>query len=144
MRFGWRRGTVLAILCACAVMALYVSRASAQEPHATAKRAAAASTPAVVKMVGDQLTFDPPRIVIRRGQSVEWQNQSNQLHNVVDDATKATNKADVGLPGGAKPFASEFLKPGDKFTQRFTVRGVYRYVCTLHEVQGMKGEIVVK
>jgi plastocyanin len=90
------------------------------------------------------LTFNPPKLVIRRGQTVEWQNQSNQLHNVVDDATKATNKADVRLPAGVPPFGSGLLRPGQNYSHRFTVRGTYRYVCTLHEAQGMKFEIVVK
>ncbi len=102
------------------------------------------SATAVVKMTGDLMTFDPPRLVIRLGQSVDWQNQSNQLHNVVADATKANPKTDVELPKGAAPFGSALLKPGDHFTHRFTTRGTYRYVCTMHEVQGMKGEIVVK
>ncbi len=142
-RFGLDRLFVLAI--ACAAITFYSSQASSQvHPPASAKRASAAAAPHVVKMVGDQLTFDPPKLEIRRGQTVEWQNQSNQLHNVVDDAAKATNKADVSLPATAKPFDSGFLKPGQNFSQRFTVRGTYHYVCTLHEIQGMKGEIVVK
>lgn len=134
-------GRVAVAAFACAVIALCASLASGQGRSSTTAKAA---NPTVVKMVGDELTFGPPRLVIRRGQTVEWQNQSNQLHNIVDDAAKATSKTDVGLPGGAKPFGSGFLKPGGTFSQRFTVRGTYRYVCTLHEVQGMKGEIVVK
>ncbi len=130
---------VLFVVCFGLVAGLPAASAQAHRP--TTK---AGSTPVIVKTVGDQLTFDPPRLVIRRGQTVEWQNQSNQLHTVVDDASKAANKADVGLPNGAEAFSSEFLKPGDNYTHRFTVRGTYRYVCTLHEVQGMKGEIVVK
>ncbi len=143
MTLGLRRAALLAIVCAA--VALYASQASGQgRGRSTAKRAAATTTPTIVKMVGDQLTFDPPKLEIRRGQTVEWQNQSNQLHNVVDDAAKATNKADVSLPATAKPFESGFLKPGQNFSQRFTARGTYHYVCTLHEIQGMKGEIVVK
>ncbi len=131
---------VALLVGACLVIVLGPA-ASAQSRHSAARRAAA---PAIVKMVGDQLTFDPPKLVIRRGQTVEWQNQSNQLHNIVDDAAKATNKADVGMPAGATPFDSGLLKPGQNYSHRFTTRGTYRYVCTLHEVQGMKGEIVVK
>ncbi len=100
--------------------------------------------PAVVKMVADQLTFDPPTLIIKKGQSVEWQNQSRQVHNILDDPSKAQNKADAGLPAGAQPFDSGYVNPGQNYTHRFTVRGTYRYVCTLHEPQGMKGTIVVK
>ncbi len=139
MRVG---SAIVAILVAvCVAVLLTPARAWAASSRSTARRAAA---PVRVKMAGDQLTFDPPRVVIRRGQTVEWQNQGNQLHNIVDDAAKATNKADVAAPDGAAPFDSGLLKPGQNYSHRFTVRGTYRYVCTLHEVQGMKGEIVVK
>jgi plastocyanin len=126
----------------CLGMGLYAADAPGQGRGSAARRTAGPAV--VVKMVGDQLVFNPPSVVIRRGQTVEWQDQSNQLHNIVDDAAKATNKADVALPKGASPFDSGFLKPGQSYSHRFTVRGTYRYVCTLHEVQGMKGEIVVK
>ncbi len=139
MRVG---SAIVAILVAvCVAVLLTPARAWAASSRSPARRAA---TPVTVKMVGDQLTFDPPRVVVRRGQTVEWRNQGNQIHNILDDAAKATNKADVGAPAGATPFDSGLLKPGQNYSHRFTVRGTYRYVCTLHEAQGMKGEIVVK
>jgi hypothetical protein len=36
------------------------------------------------------------------------------------------------------------MQPGQTFAHTFTVPGVYRYVCTLHETAGMKGVIIVK
>jgi plastocyanin len=63
---------------------------------------------------------------------------------VVDDASKALNLADVKLPPGVKPFDSNFLQPGQTFARVFTVPGVYRYVCTLHEANGMKGVVIVR
>ncbi len=130
------------------IVAAFLGAAPAAESSRHARPAtkakAQAHAPVVVKMVGDQLTFDPPRIVIRRGQAVEWQNGSRQVHNIVDDASKALKKEDVSEPPGATAFDSGFLNPGQNYTHRFTVRGTYRYVCTLHEPQGMKGEIVVR
>ena len=140
MRIGLTRVAVAVAICLG--MALHAVDASSQGRRSVPQRQA--TNAVVVKMAGDQLVFNPPSIVIRRGQTVEWRDQSNQLHNIVDDAAKATNKADVELPKGAAPFDSGFLKPGQGYSHRFTVRGTYRYVCTLHEVQGMKGEIVVK
>ncbi len=137
MRIGLIR--VAAVAAICFGVGMYQA-AAAPPRHASKKQA----EPVVVKTVGDQLTFDPPRIVIRRGQTVEWENQSRQVHDVVDDASKALNKADVGLPAGATPFDSGYVNPGQNYTHRFTVRGTYHYVCSLHEAQGMKGEIVVK
>ena len=64
-------------------------------------------------------------------------------HNVVDDAAQALALADVQLPAGVKPFASGYLQPGQVFSHTFTVPGVYRYVCTLHETAGMKGVVIV-
>lgn len=100
------------------------------------------STAATVGMT--DMAFTPARIVIKAGQKVVWKDSSQAVHNVVDDAGKAINKVDVQLPPGAKPFGSDFLQPGQTFSYVFTIPGTYRYVCTLHEINGMKGVVVVK
>ena len=69
---------------------------------------------------------------------------SNAIHNVVDDGAKALDKTDVALPVSGKPFDSGYLQPGQTFTRVFTQTSTYRYVCTLHEGNGMKGVIVVR
>ncbi len=132
-------GTVLVALVVLG-MPLVTSAQRAKAPRGSTPPKAAV----VVKTTGDQLTFEPAKVEIRRGQSVEWQNLSNQLHTVTADPAKATNKADVVLPKGAPVFDSGFMKPNENFLHRFTVPGTYRYVCTLHEAQGMIGEVVVK
>jgi copper-containing nitrite reductase len=91
-----------------------------------------------------EMAFTPVKIVIKAGQKVTWKNSSQAIHNVVDDDAKAVNKSDVSLPNSVRPFHSEFLQPGQVFTRVFTVPGVYRYVCTLHEGNGMKGTVIVK
>jgi copper-containing nitrite reductase len=91
-----------------------------------------------------EMAFTPVKIVVKAGQKVTWKNSSQVIHNVVDDADKAINKSDVSVPNAAQPFHSEFLQPGQVFTRVFTVPGVYRYVCTLHEGNGMKGTVIVK
>ncbi len=132
----------LAFVSVPLALSLWIAPASAGRRGSAAQGRAAA--PVVVKMVGDEMTFNPPRIVVRAGQTVEWENQSRQVHNILDDSSTATNKADVSAPASAPPFDSGFLNPGKNYSHRFTVRGTYHYVCTLHEPQGMKGEIVVK
>ena len=62
----------------------------------------------------------------------------------MDDEHKAVSRTDVQLPPKAKSFASGYLQPGQTYTHTFTVPGVYKYVCSLHETSGMKAEIVVK
>jgi plastocyanin len=90
------------------------------------------------------MAFTPVKIVIKAGQKVTWKNSSQVIHNVVDDDAKAVKKSDVSLPSSVRPFHSEFLQPGQVFTRVFTVPGIYRYVCTLHEGNGMKGTVIVK
>lgn len=112
-------------------------------PTAEAKRVAG-TAPVVVEMKGEELKFFPPKVTIRPGQTVEWVNSSKEVHDVVASTSKVGDKADVQLPAGAEPFDSGFLQPGKSFKHTFTKPGVYRYVCTLHEVQHMVGEIVVR
>jgi plastocyanin len=90
------------------------------------------------------MAFVPTNIEVTVGQQVVWQNTSNAIHNVVDDAAQALDKADVALPVSAKPFGSQYLQPGQSYAHLFAQPGVYRYICTLHEGNGMKGVIVVR
>jgi len=90
------------------------------------------------------IAFIPSKIVIRVGQKVTWKDSSEVIHNVVDDATKAINQADVHVPEGGESFDSGLMQPGQTFARVFTAPGVYRYVCTLHEANGMKGVVVVQ
>jgi len=62
----------------------------------------------------------------------------------VDDASKAISVIDVKLPAGVQPFDSGYLQPGQTYSRVFTVPGIYRYVCTLHEGNGMKGVVIVR
>lgn len=106
-------------------------------------RANAAPAGAVTVGMGD-MTFLQPDIIVNVGQEVVWRNTSSTIHNVVADPAKATVVADVHLPRGAPTFDSGYLQPGQTFVHTFTVPGVYRYVCTLHEASGMKGVVIVK
>lgn len=112
----------------------------------TASPAPAVSTGGtpVVNMTGELLVFEPPTITIKAGETVKWKNSSGEVHTVTADPHKATNAADVELPRGAKPFDSGYLNPGQAYTHLFRTPGTYRYVCTLHEVQHMVGQVIVK
>ncbi|MGD1079691.1 MAG: copper-containing nitrite reductase [Candidatus Sulfotelmatobacter sp.] len=93
--------------------------------------------------MGD-MSFLPATITVNAGERVVWKNSSFAVHNVVDDANKATSVIDVKLPAGVQPFDSGCLQPGQIYSRVFTVPGVYRYVCTLHEANGMKGVVIVR
>jgi plastocyanin len=91
----------------------------------------------------DGMQFSPDPITIHVGETVVWTNPSTEVHNVVDDPTQVNNKSEVQLPRGARPFNSGYIKPGQSYAHTFTVPGVYRYACNLHEDQGMFGKIIV-
>jgi copper-containing nitrite reductase len=112
---------------------------------AQARLVQASAVPAEAVSIGmGDMSFQQPEIVINVGQEVVWKNTSSAIHNVVTDPALALVAADVHLPGGAKTFNSGYMQPGQTFAYRFTVPGVYRYVCTLHETGGMKGVVIVK
>jgi len=105
-----------------------------------AKRAQAAR--GVVGM--SDMGFLPATITINAGERVTWTNTSQVTHNVIADPTRAVTPVDIKLPAGASPFGSGILLPRQTFSRTFDVPGIYRYVCTLHEMSGMKGIIIVK
>lgn len=84
--------------------------------------------------------------MLRRAQqpNIEAPCETVFSHNVVDDASQAIVASNVSLPAAAKPFASSLLQAGKTFSHRFDVPGTCRYICTLHELNGMKGAIVVR
>jgi plastocyanin len=108
------------------------------------KSAAASAPPIVVKMIDMPATYQPAKLTIRVGETVEWKNLGNSVHHASSDPSEAVNPADVSNPPGAKPFDSGFLQPGQTFTYTFTVPGTYKYICAPHETSGMEGEVVVK
>jgi plastocyanin len=111
---------------------------------AIARAKSMAAKPAIVVQMLDTPSFQPVRTTIKAGDAVEWKNSGAQLHHVTTDPSAALRKADVANPPGAKPFDSGFLRPGESFSETFSVPGTYRYTCAVHEAKGMSGEIVVE
>ena len=109
---------------------------------ATAKSMAAKPV-MVIEMLDTPPSFQPVRTTIKAGDTVEWKNAGVQLHHVTTDPSAALKKGDVANPPGAKPFDSGFLKPGETFSEKFSVPGTYRYTCAVHEAKGMSGEVIV-
>jgi len=96
-----------------------------------------------VKMTKDHL-FDPDKITIKAGQTVEWVNDEvGGLHEVTDDPDAASDAGDVSMPEGVMPFDSHIIRSGKSYRYQFTVPGVYRYVCPPHESAGMVGVVTV-
>ena len=89
-------------------------------------------------------SFQPERVHIRAGQSVEWRNTSVITHSVTDDGRLASKPQDAAVPTGATPFRSGDIHAGDVFSTAFPLPGTYKYFCTHHEGDGMVGTVVVE
>ena len=96
----------------------------------------------VVQMDGEE--YQPSKVTISAGQTVKWKNDTGDPHTVTVVPDKALVPADVALPKNAQPFDSGTIPAGMTFSHTFTVPGTYRYYCTLHESNGMVGEVTVK
>jgi plastocyanin len=49
----------------------------------------------------------------------------------------------VALPAGVAPIDSGNMEEEATFSHTFTVKGTYKYVCTLQEAMGMVGTVDV-
>jgi plastocyanin len=91
---------------------------------ASGKTAHAARTHTVILK---NFRFNPPTVTIKRGETITWQwRQGGVPHNVTGSS-----------------FKSKTMSSGS-FTVRFTKRGTFNYVCTIHKALGMRGKIVVR
>ena len=97
---------------------------------------------AVVNMVDED--FQPKQVTISAGQTVEWVNTAGDPHTVTLEPDESLVPADVALPKNAQPFDSGTISAGMTFSHTFKTPGTYRYFCTLHEGNGMVGEVIVK
>ena len=128
------------LLCACLGCAATASEAAS--PSGGAQSAEQPKPAAVVGMTGT-LKYDPAKITVKVGDTVEWRNTSLISHTVTADPALAKDKKNVLLPDGAKPFNSGDMPRKATFRYTFTVPGLYRYFCIPHEKMGMVGEVIV-
>jgi plastocyanin len=79
------------------------------------------------KKVGAKgLTFTPKTVTIKKGSTVRWHWKTGGVpHNVVGKGFKSKTAATV------------------TFSKKFSKKGTYKYVCTVHKAQGMKGTVKV-
>jgi len=86
----------------------------------------ARSAPSSTRVSIIDFAFDPAAQTITAGQSITWQNEGQEPHNVVDSS-------------GA--WESPALSSGQSYTFVFATPGTYTYYCTIHS--GMLGTITV-
>ncbi|MGA7816213.1 cupredoxin domain-containing protein [Caballeronia sp.] len=80
-------------------------------------------------VVIDNFAFNPPKLSIKAGTTVRWENHDDMPHLVTSDTTP-------------REFASRPLDSGDSFSQTFAKPGTYRYFCSMHP--RMTGVVIVK
>ncbi len=74
-----------------------------------------------------EFRFHPSNLTIRRGETVKWVwRDGGTEHNVTGSG-----------------FHSRTQGSGS-FSVRFNRRGTFRYRCTIHESEGMRGKVIVR
>ena len=80
--------------------------------------------------------FEPARVVIRRGDTVQWVVESG-AHNSVSYPER--------IPYTAQPFEGPMLaQPGQSWSRAFFNAGTHEYHCHPHEALGMRGVVIVE
>jgi plastocyanin len=78
--------------------------------------------------------FQPEAVTIQPGDTVTWENNQDDVHNVMAEK----------LPKGTDYFESPmFEKKGDKWSYTFKKPGTYVYHCHPHADNDMRGTIIV-
>ena len=99
----------------------------------------------------DAQRFDPAEITVEAGQTIEFTNDSSELHTVTAYEGELPPGADYFASGGfsseeeARANLSEgLIDPGDTFEVTLDTPGRYAYFCIPHESQDMTGSITVE
>ena len=87
--------------------------------------------------------FHPQRVVVKAGDTVKWENNDTEIHNVVSGAT-------LYDPNLGHPMMSGVVMWNSTYAFTFAEPGSYRYLCFIHTsmegqtgVKGMVGEVIV-
>ena len=99
----------------------------------------------------DDFGYDPTRLTVSAGTTVEWANDSDVGHTVTAYDDRIPADVPYFASGG---FDSEqaarndvsggLLAAGESYEHTFGVAGTYGYFCVPHESSGMTGTVVVK
>ncbi len=78
--------------------------------------------------------FRPGALTIQPGDTVTWENDQDDMHNVMAEE----------LPEGEETFESPMLeKKGDRWSYTFKTPGTYVYHCHPHADNNMRGTVIV-
>ena len=124
---GYRRSTagVLLYLVAFALVSPFADPARAEFRE--------------VGVVDDE--FEPPEIIIRRGDTVVWVHRGVRPHGV-----RATDGSFESSPGCSFQNGEACMRSGDRYSRTFDQAGTFTYYCPVHGSAngvGMAGQITV-
>ena len=113
---------------------------------ATFAPSAAAETH-TIKLGSDKgmLAFEPAKISVKPGDTIQWVNNKAAPHNVVFDGVKNPAKS-VDLAKGLS-HKQLMMSPGQEFTTTIPAdapTGEYTFYCEPHRGAGMVGKVVVE
>lgn len=83
------------------------------------------------------LSFDPERVVVAPGTTVQWVWESDTHNVAVRDRPDGADWQGTGGDG-------DVYDEGYEHSHTFEVAGEYEYVCVPHESAGMTGTVVVE
>ncbi len=107
-----------------------------------AVRPASAET-VTVQMFDTPAKFVPDPVKVKVGDTIKWVNKGETVHTATTDPSSAPDPSWASVTKGAETFDSGYLNGGEDWSYTFKVPGVYKYFCTTHVKEGMKGEIDV-
>ena len=97
-----------------------------------------------VKMFDTPAKYVPDPVKIKVGDTVTWTDKGDTIHTATTDPSQAPDKSWASVPAGAETWDSGYLNSGDTWSYTFKTPGTYKYFCTTHVKEGMKGEIDVE
>jgi plastocyanin len=116
-RIRWRRGSLAAVLCAAALLALAALAAGCGSSSAT-----------TVTINGNQL--DKPMLTVSTGTTVTWVNTDQTANTITSDGVNTDSS--LMTKAGPGQFNSGPLNPGESFSFTFDTAGTYKYSSVIH------------
>ena len=101
----------------------------------------AAGGPAMIRVRGEVLSFDPQVVTIKAGETVTWIWEASNNHSVVSGGTGGVSPGDCFSDG---KYSSGVKAAGETFSYTFTKAGTYGYHCAAHCLQFEGGIIQVQ
>lgn len=96
-----------------------------------------------VKMFDTPAKYNPDPVKVKVGDTIKWVDKGDTIHTATTDPAQAPDPSWASVPKGAETFDSGYLNSGEDYSYTFKTAGTYKYFCTTHVKEGMKGEIDV-